>query len=340
MEKQEENNGKYASPNGSPIEDSTRGIPGRIMASASGLLHDSLSPSGTQQANTLARVLASEGKAGSSTASANSGPGATDNLHGGPIVQQGLAPVHRTSDTFREPALTDGRMTSGSGDVTEEMSLDQFIQRSQDEHDIPTLQQSSSGKGRAVASTPSGSSIEHQAPDAGMSRLWNSISQQAQSQTFSAKNYKELDGTNGTHRSFEITPTDGADVVKLLQDPNASLPIHTPEKDDVPYIISEEDMKIAEEIVRCVDIIVASKPPHKAALSAAIRGEPFPEFSSFFDGIQNYQDEVWGYLLPLVEQAKREVVVSYASNQEEGPATRRLRMILSHIDRKGKQIQI
>ena len=60
-----------------------------------------------------------------------------------------------------------------------------------------------------------------------------------------------------------------------------------------------------------------------------------PDLEPWLDVVTKYQDEVWGDLLPLVEEARKEVRAA----MEEGntalkgcPAVRRLRMILGHID--------
>jgi hypothetical protein len=139
-------------------------------------------------------------------------------------------------------------------------------------------------------------------------------------------------GINGMHGAANINEVDGADVVELLRDPTTSFWTDMPDEDAVPYTISEADLKVAEDLVRRVDDAMASKSGFENGISAAIRGQPFASFSSFFDEIENYHDDVWGYLQPLVEEAKREVAVPESFGREGGPATRRLRMILAHID--------
>jgi len=301
------------------------------LDSASGLLRDSLSPNSTQNANTLAQVLASEGKAGPSSSS-SSGRGTDSGLRQGPDAAQGLQSLPSAKNAFREPALTNGSIQTSSGDASEGMSLDHFMHSAQHESEVPTWQHSPSVKGKQIATGVGHYHTDLQQSEADMSAVWDSLARNEQDQAFPASNHAEAPGTDEVHRTAMVSAVDGGDVVKLLQDPKFPFGMDLPEQQDFIYTISEEDMKIAAEIVRLVDVAMISKPGYQSTMSAANHGEPFPRFSSFFDEVENYQDEVWGYLRPLVEEAKREAAAASLSEGEEGPATRRLRMILAHID--------
>jgi hypothetical protein len=331
--KQGESSGKR-SPPGSPAKKyASRNISGRILDSASGLLRDSLAPDSTQQAHTLAHVLAREGKAGSSMASASTEPGTASEWHRGSNASHHLEYLPNTTDTFREPVLANGSITSTSRDIVGGMSLDQFMHNAQSENKIPTWQHTPTAKGKQIASRLNGHHTEHHASDAGMSTVWDSITRNEPSLVFPATNVTHIHRAHDVHGADEVRATDGADVVKLLQDPNTSLWMDMPEEQDLPWTISEEDTRIAEEIAKNIDTAMASKPGWNSATSAANRGQPFLQFTSFFDDIENYHEEVWGYLRPLVEQARGEKAIPGSPDGEEGPATRRLRMVLAHIDR-------
>lgn len=56
--------------------------------------------------------------------------------------------------------------------------------------------------------------------------------------------------------------------------------------------------------------------------------------SQWFDVLNRYQDEVWGDLLPLVQDVRKEIEQAKNSNADEvheGPATRRLAMVFAHL---------
>jgi hypothetical protein len=318
-------------PQASTKEGPPRHISGRILDSASGLLRDSLSPNSTQHANTLAQVLASNGKAGPSL-SLSSGRGTDSELRQGLDDAQGLQSLPSANNAFREPALTNGSIQTRSGDASERISLDQFMDSAQHEGEVPSWQHGPTAKGKQIATSVNQYHTDLQQSEAGMSALWDSLARNEQDQAPPASHYVEAPGQMEVHKTAMVSAADGAEVVKLLQDPNISLGMDLPEQQDIVYTIVEEDMKIAAEIVRRIDVAMISKPDYQSAISAANHGEPFPRFSSFFDEVENYQDEVWGYLRPLVEEAKRETAAASSSEGEEGPATRRLRMILAHID--------
>ncbi|ERF70213.1 hypothetical protein EPUS_00401 [Endocarpon pusillum Z07020] len=219
------------------------------------------------------------------------------------------------------------------------MSLDQFIQSTQHGSEVSIWQYSAPAKGKQVATTSDGHHPQHQVADGDISAVWDSLLNNEPSTAFSVTGYVDRQSESGVHRTAEKNTTDGidgvdgVDVVKLLQDPNACLWMDIPNEPGPPYAISADDMRIAKEIVRHVDNALASEPYYKSAISAARRGESLINFSSFFDDIENYQEEVWGYLQPVIEEARRETIT--CSSEEEGPATRRLRMILAHIERSG-----
>ncbi len=335
MEKQRETSGKRTSSRSSAMEEPPRNIAGRILDSASGLLRDTLSPSSAQQASILANVLASEGKAGPSTASACTERDTVSELCEGPIARQGPATLPGTNAAFREPGLVNGSINPRSTTTSSGMSLDQFLLSAQHNNEIPTWQHSPTAKGKQIASSLNIYHAEPEASYAEMSAAWDSNARNDHTQALPTNNNMNIHRTNAVHETAVVNEADGGEVVKLLQDPNPLLWMDMPEEQEIAYTMSAEDMRVAEEIVRSIDTALPSKPAYTSAISAASRGEPFPRFSSFFDDTENYQDEVWGYLRPLVEEAKQEHFLSSSPDEEEGPATRRLRMILAHVDGSG-----
>lgn len=301
------------------MEDYTQDISGRILSSASGLLRDSLSPRNTQQARTLAHVLASEGKAGPSTASANTHPIIYGELREGPNTCQ--APISLAGINDREAASAKGSVDPGLTDTAQAMSLDQFIHNEHHLTEPPVLR-------HCVDKQHAGSEI----PNGKMSAIWDSIVYCEPPHAFLATEHGGANITNEVYRAHMFTKGDGADVVKLLKGRNSSLWMDMHEEQESPDMISEADKKFAEKLVCHINKAMSSKPSYKSAVAAANRGDPFPKFSSFFDNITHYQEEVWGYLQPLVEKARAEYAVSSSPDEAEGPASRRLRMILAHVD--------
>ena len=51
---------------------------------------------------------------------------------------------------------------------------------------------------------------------------------------------------------------------------------------------------------------------------------------TFFDDLHNYHEDVWGYLKPIVAQARTEL--REGRSVKDSPAVARLQMILGHID--------
>lgn len=51
---------------------------------------------------------------------------------------------------------------------------------------------------------------------------------------------------------------------------------------------------------------------------------------TFFDDLHNYHEGVWGYLQPIVEQAR--VELREGRSVKDSPAVARLQMILGHVD--------
>ncbi len=321
-------------PKESIVEESPRNISGRILDSASGLLRDSLSPKSSQHPNTLAQVLCSEGKAGPSTPSASTERSNASGILEGPSHLHSAGSFTHTRDAFRESCLLNERTGAGSGDTTKGLSLDEFMQSAQHESEVPTWQHSASAKGKQVATTSDGYHPQHEVTDADISAVWDSVTPTETSTGFSGFEYVDRPSQDRVRRAAEISAADGADVVKLLQDPNAWSWMDVPDEPEPPYTISADDMRIAQEVVHRIDKALASNPGYQSAISAARRGESFSNFSSFFDDIKDYQEEVWGYLQPIIEEARRETIPR-SSGEKEGPATRRLRMILAHIDRSG-----
>lgn len=296
MEKQEEAIGKDTSSRTSALERSSPNISGRILASASGLLRDSLSPYNSQQASTLAHVLANEGKAGPSTASTTTGPVTADELLERLNARQRHGYLDITNATFRETASVHRNINTTVTDTTEGMSFDMFIHKEHRLSERATSHHNLTAQHEQIRSHMDKQDTGHEAANAKMSLTWNSIARGETSQAFSGTQHVNENGMNEVHGASEVTSLDGADVVALLKDPGPPRWwTDTLEEQEVPYKIPGADKKMAEKLVCQIDEVMKAKLSYESTILTAFSGEFLSVSSSIFDNIENYQEEVWGY---------------------------------------------
>ena len=82
------------------------------------------------------------------------------------------------------------------------------------------------------------------------------------------------------------------------------------------------------------------EPGHIQDLTSMYTGQSLPDplfgdVQPWFDILNRYQDEVWGDMLPLVQEAREEVKAASASPDgplQDRPALRRLGMLLKHLN--------
>jgi hypothetical protein len=88
-------------------------------------------------------------------------------------------------------------------------------------------------------------------------------------------------------------------------------------------------------LVPDIDTILSSAPSSTLADATALRDAVLTGLPGAADWVaveDRYHDEVWGYLRPALEAAKKEMEEDKARGSgEEGPAVRRLKMILKHM---------
>jgi hypothetical protein len=334
MDGKEEKNENLPFSDGIDQESRSKNMTGRIYDSATGLLQDAFSPHGSQPAKTLARTVASEGKAGPSSASVSAGPGGASEFAGEIGSGKGAESLPASSFMFRESTLANGRVVPAHSDASQGMSLDQFTEGADSGTDIPLWQYDSDSKGKQPVSGVESVHFEAPALDRDISAAWDGAASGDASISGPFGVNGQAPTANALNRASEPEETDGAEVLNLLQDPSfqPSFWADEMEEPDPLFIISAEDVRIAEELVHRLDAAIGLTPSFETVTTAAKQGHPFLGFSSFFDDVENYHDEVWGHLRPIVEAAKREFESSASSAEQEGPATRRLRMILAHID--------
>lgn len=165
--------------------------------------------------------------------------------------------------------------------------------------------------------------------------------------------------TNGSQDSF-----DGAEVVALLSDPNFcvdQVPLDCDSSAQVRSLHQSPNLRRPEEVVH-PDIIdnglrlipnlgsapaafekMAASMPHMDECSQDIDLQPYKLQSSdlqsfdlqpWLDILSSYHEEVWGDMLPLVQEPRGELNPKKTGVQDliERPALRRLQMLLGHLD--------
>ena len=268
---------------------------GRISQSAVGLLDQAFRPTSSDAGNTLSQALNNNGKASGSSASASL------RQHGdyeGKTDSNGTQ-LHNSGSAF----VSVERFRSAPSKHHEGMSLDEFLDVDNNlaPQDDTTFRVE---KGKAVARGTPGDKSSQPLPQHQLSR----------------------------HE-------DGAEVSRLLSDlsfqpsttfeydleEDYSIVLTVAEKADADYFSSHFDGHFLASQPLAQQLEEASNASRLDASSA--------ELLSFFEHVENYQDEVWGYLKPIVAAAREEIKSSTdaSGRMEEGPALRRLRMILHHI---------
>lgn len=161
---------------------------------------------------------------------------------------------------------------------------------------------------------------------------------------------------------------DGAAVVSLLTDPSFQpefLPsVDDPMDDAAPPLLTAAELRIIDSFRRSSSVIPAESRPlpltscslipdidgflaqdavadiTAPANATALRDRVLSSLPGAVDWMaveENYCDEVWGYLQPALEAAsgelmeKNHVQANYQTGGEDGPAVRRLKMILTHM---------
>lgn len=149
---------------------------------------------------------------------------------------------------------------------------------------------------------------------------------------------------------------DGAEISRLLSDPNfdPQFGMDGENLHDESFKLSAEENEAAKlfqetfssnresqneerDDFRSSSLNAASSPNadlskgFETALTASIEQQSLQGIDTFFDGLMNYHEDVWGYAQPLVEDARKEAMNSGVGRLPDGPALQRLRMIFAHV---------
>ncbi|KXG52137.1 uncharacterized protein PGRI_084210 [Penicillium griseofulvum] len=331
-----------------PSETPAPSLASRIQTSATGLAKSAFTPS-SDIANTLASTT--NGKAGPSSlpnTQTSRDLSATTHGTGTPSASTSTSTAqfreHDTSNGLALPPLAEDEFQNGNSygyDGIETTTATNTTTTYQPEHPHEDLQTpSSTWKGKARAHDPT----QHQ-----LETVWQRQWQDTQT--------KEHEHTQ---------TTDGAAVVSLLSDatfdPNFEDPTTVPDTEiDIaamphPLSASEKEaldsfrkgMGVEEEregrltgrsLVPDIDVFLSqglgSWEGNTVTGSTSLRDEVLTNLPGAGDwvGVQErYHDEVWGFLQPVLEEARVEIEGrEEGGGGEDGPAVRRLKMILMHM---------
>jgi hypothetical protein len=194
------------------------------------------------------------------------------------------------------------------------MTIDQFLQseRRSQVNLFEDGQQVDKGK-KAVYSSPTGDATRNS-----YDTLFNSAWQSG--------NVEKASGGPGIS-----SLNDGDEVVKLLSDPNFQPELWMEDNSEGLYNITEEEMQISRWFIQNTQVGAPQREQLQQAVVAARSGRAYQEFSSIFNEIESYHEDVWGYIRPLVEAARQEQKIAEPTAVGDGPAVHRLRMIVAHL---------
>ncbi|GAD94237.1 conserved hypothetical protein [Paecilomyces variotii No. 5] len=322
----------------------------RIQDSASGLLRNAISAPGAYNLPAdLAQSLANGSKAGASAPrglSSSSTAAESFQSHGSSGLGSSAAETGAQSSvpaSFRSGAAQEGgfRLDPLAQDDFQRGADDSFLYNPVDISDTK-----GKGKGREQA-------------DAADSELATFDT------TWETHHHSQGATVPATPNAQPTTlPSDGSAVVSLLADPSfqpeflptEENPIDSTDLDSVPPLTASEVQIIesfrrhpsmasetqsqqhritSQSLIPDIDAFLAQDSP--ATDTAALRESVLHNLPGAEDWMaveERYHDEVWGYLRPALEAAQKEIEETKnegAPPSEEGPAVRRLRMILQHM---------
>jgi hypothetical protein len=288
-------------------------FPVNVASSAAGLLRDTFSSYGNQVAATLSQALHDGTKAESSSGVAASG----SSLINQPTPRSEF--VLTRGVTSENEAFRSGvRLPNASRESFEGMTVDQFLQTEHESQDDLFSKYQNLDKGKKAVYGKANGDVTHSSYET----LFNS--------TWQPGNVDEAKG------GLEFGPSnDGNEVVKLLSDPTFQPELWTEGDSEKPYIVNEEEMQISQWYIQNTQAGAPQREQLRHAVAAARTGRAYEEFESIFDAIETYQEDVWGYIRPLVEAARQERLIAEPTTTRDGPAVHRLRMIVAHLQSFG-----
>ncbi|CAI7610088.1 unnamed protein product [Penicillium bialowiezense] len=298
-----------------PAPAPTPSLASRIQSSATGLAKSTFQPG-----SDLNSTLTSNSKSGPSASTSASAP-ASDNA-----PQLGSSSSVGPGESFRSSTIS---ADEDFQQFQNEARLDPDIFGA-DDHIDGQIQEPQQGKGK------------------GKERLESAWQDPTQSPSGPAAHPIQSQNAN-------LNPSDGSAVVALLSSPSleedpstlssaeldpAPLPLSASEREalDSYRLSSSGPMLTSSSLVPDIDTFLSQGyNESQGRAGGALRDEVLAKLPGAGDWIgvqERYHDEVWGFLGPVLEAAKEEIERGRdggGDGRGEGPAVRRLRMILGHM---------
>jgi len=306
----------------------TESLPGRIGASASGLLQTSFgrtSPGSVANSLTSLNADADASKGASASSSNSSGEASSSSqafsARGGSAASRRALP----EESFRSELGRPGISTQNS-----QVDFDEFVARSQGPGPrFEPIDDDISWSGQLTAH----SYIQEEENGSQLTQ------EEASFQQAVAPSEEQL-----------IRNSDGAAVVALLSDPGFTIETELNDSDAFMPSDKREELLSDKRPNESADLFALTNPLdlmpdfdsswESVHLAHYFNGETFSDASfsniqPWADILDRYHDEVWGDMLPLVKEAREEVKAAKASPEgalQDRPAIRRLGMLLKHLD--------
>lgn len=304
----------------------TPALPGRIGASASGLLQSSFGrPSLRSAADTLASLNADAGKGAPASSTPNVAEASSSSQafssRGGNVASEQCS----TEETFRSEQGRRG-ITTQNGQV----EFDEFVARP---HRLDPDSQALDDEFSPSVQKAAHSHIQEQYNGS------NPAQEEANSERILARSEQQ-----------SIHNNDGAAVVALLADPGFSAEtdpndsVTSMAPDNCGYLLGEKQQRKSidpSDPRNPLDLVPGFDSSWKTArlpnhfYQDSTLNSNFGDIQPWAEILDRYHDEVWGDMLPLVKEARKELEAAKASPEgalQNRPAIRRLGMLVKHLN--------
>ncbi|KAI9925031.1 hypothetical protein ASPWEDRAFT_45161 [Aspergillus wentii DTO 134E9] len=324
----------------------------RIQNSAAGLARNALTTPGPS--GDLAYALSTGNKAAATgSSSASSAPSTADYYAQSSTSSRAQSGSSIPAESFRSESAQHQQQ---GGFELPPLTEEEFQHVYDGDNTLHDVSSEGKGKGKAVDLTHTDYSEKyHDTAPSAFSTAWQHSSQPHRQQ----------------HQQPQPQPSDGSEVISLLTSksfnpdfpPSADEPFEPIETDLLPQPLTPAEIQMIESFRRQLpaepDTSTQQPQTHRLTSFSLV-----PDINSILDGAapvstesdatalrdavltglpgaaewvaveERYHDEVWGYLRPTLEAAKEEMETKQESGEggvEDGPAVRRLKMILQHM---------
>ncbi|KAL5357288.1 hypothetical protein BJX96DRAFT_144213 [Aspergillus floccosus] len=301
----------------------------RIQSSAAGLARNAFSSGSSADAHLLSGSSTSSGKPSSSAASTAALSAAHQYTQetSSPSSAASHARTAHPAETFRSAQGQYTQHTPGGFELPP-LTADEFAHAPIDISDT-NLPLATKGKGKQPATqsaSPSSATVPTLLESDG-----DAVVSLLTSPTFSPEFPNEASAEPFEPVETDLSETLSPAELQMIQSFRRQLHQTDPSYDEQGQ---RQTHLTSLSLVPDIDTILSSAPSSTLADATALRDAVLTGLPGAADWVaveERYHDEVWGYLRPALEAAKKEMEEDKARGSEEGPAVRRLKMILKHM---------